>query len=181
VVTTGTVGVQPVDNPLPFGAEPGTWTLEAISITDGAGVIQSYTGPALAALFPSRSLLVVNANGAQTAAPVITAGSILTPTVKLGSASPYFEADLTVTDAAGVKSAAISLLSPDGKLVIADAYGATAVTNGKIEAAVKLTSSSGATGTWRVIGCEALDVAENVDAPANCAGLFPSATFQVTP
>ena len=178
-ITSGTITLQPAGQQMPFQAQAGTWQLSSVTIADGAGALTAYAGPQLAAWFPSLALTVIN-KGSDTTPPAVTAGTILTPTVKLSSAKPYFEAGLTVMDLkAGVKSGSIELMSPDGKVVVAEGYGAAPVKNGKLLVAAKLTTASGATGTWKVLACEALDVANMFAAPANCASLFSPATFIV--
>jgi hypothetical protein len=135
-------------------------------------------------LFPSVTVAVTNNGTPDTTPPTASHGKILTPTVSLSGASPYFAASLTVADnLSGVASASISLASTNG------VFGAgtqllAPVSAGKVVAFADLSSTGVAPGTYTVDGYTLCDAADNCASsadPAEAQKLFgKNFTVQVT-
>jgi hypothetical protein len=183
--TSGSITFLDPEDTLSLYAQPGKWTLTQASIVDGADVETDYTGSALAALFPSLTLKVVNAGEADFTPPVVTAGKVVTKKVSLSSPFPYFEAKLTITDDMSGVAYPIVFIGPstDLGLSINDVPPLPKL-SGVFPSATPVTDFVPANpGTWFIIGYGAVDVAGNFfedTTAADVQTLFGTTTFKVT-
>jgi len=192
----GTYGAPPLTNgsltmayPNTFGhyAAAGTWTLNSVEIIDNAGGYADYDQSQLASLFPSLNFKLINKAASDTAAPMVTTGSILNAkkTVHL-SKLPSFGAELGVSDnRSGVNNAYVTVCPPansGGYCVSAAVEPASPVTTGKVDAWGNL-GSTAPTGTWTIDDYSICDWAGNCtfdDTQADIQSLFGTTTFKVT-
>ena len=193
----GTVQFARIGLAYPVGAftpysQPGVWALSQLSISDRQGNARDYQGAALASLFPSLGIRLTNAGTADSMAPLITAGQLLTPTVRLSSAWPAFGAKLTVSDdVSGVAYTFVTVCVP-GSLYNCLGYSEDSPApflNGNVKDYDYLCSiftgdcSGVPTGTWTITGYGACDVAGNCLYDYNTSdvmALFGTTTFSVT-
>ncbi|HEY1963101.1 MAG TPA: hypothetical protein VGG69_11830, partial [Rhizomicrobium sp.] len=123
----------------------------ALSIFDEAGNGNRYSQTQLAALFPSLTVNVTNNGTPDTAAPLITAGKVLTPKVSLSSTNPAFGVNLTMSDnLSGVQIGLLSVSAPDhtsGRG--ADVAGPSPIVNGTLKVFVPMNGAT-ATGKWTI-------------------------------
>jgi hypothetical protein len=100
-------------------AEPGTWSITKIYISDFAGYTTYSSGSKLLAVIARRTIDVINNGSPDFIRPTVSFGKLLTPKVSLSSPAPYFEAKLTVADdLSGVDSVLVSLQGPGGFLPV---------------------------------------------------------------
>jgi hypothetical protein len=163
-------------------AAPGTWTLVALTIVDQAGNFQTYNQSQLAPLFPSLTITVTNPLTPDTAAPVVSAGKILTPTVHLSSAYPVFEVNLTMSDnLSGVYLIFLCVLAPSSTAGhCSPNWPHVPALTGSVNAYVGL--SGVPKGTWTIQSLSVCDVAGNCidnDTPPEIMALFGTTTFTV--
>ncbi len=167
-----------------FYSEPGAWTLSEIVLVPKTGNPVSYSGSQLAALFPSIVINVTNPGTPDVTPPKIGHGKVLTPTVSLSSASPYFAARLKVSDSnSGVSNIYMSFNAPDGSF----GYGAystilSPVNKGSVIASMMFQPTA-PTGTYTIASLSVCDVANNCaeeTAPEDIQKTLGTTTFQVT-
>jgi hypothetical protein len=174
---------QPIYGALGLYSAAGSWTLEQLTIADAAGNSTVYTGSQLASLFPSLNITVTNSGTPDTQKPVVTAGKILTPTVKLSSAYPSFRAKLTVSDnLSGVANVCVYVQEPGtGGGFCDDGTPPSPLLSGTVDGDTILKGDP--TGTWTIFGYQVCDVAGNCvfdDSAADVQALFGTTTFTVT-
>jgi hypothetical protein len=185
---SGAIIVQTTSAPMSLYARPGVWLINEVTITDFAGRHTTSSGSQLGTIFSTGevNINVINNGTPDTRLPIISAGKLLTPKVSLGSAVPFFEAQLTVADdLSGVRSALIGLLGPHaGSAVTATAFPPRpVVASGTVVAAFDMSGLRADIGTWTITAYEVCDVATNClfDAtPAHIHKLFGTTTFQLT-
>lgn len=187
-VTSGTLKIRQPGNSYGEGmfnpySIPGSWVLEYLYIYDRASHQTSYDQTQIAALFPSATIALTNNGKPDGVAPVISAGKILTPTVKLSSTYPYFRTQLTVSDnLSGVNSVAVWVRAP-GSSDIMSGYNQppAPLKSGKVGVANTL-GASPKTGTWTIAEVDVCDVARNClydSSASDIQGLFGTTTFKV--
>ncbi len=189
---TGTVTYDDAGQPLPVYTQPGAWTLTYAEITDLAGNTTAYdTDDQLDALFPSRTLTIVNQGRFDDTPPVVFSGKLLTPSVSLSSAVPFLSVALNATDdLSGIFSDTIYLSEPGGAAYPANAgndynmlYAPTQMLAGTVLAGTLLTPGL-PTGTWTITGYQVCDTAYNCltqTDPATLQRQIGTTTFTVTP
>ena len=182
--TKGTLKIEePVGGALGLYSAAGSWTLETIYIADAAGNFTAYDEDQLSSLFPSLNITVTNSGTPDTQNPVIAAGKILTPTVKLSSAYPSFRTQLTVSDnLSGVASVCVFVQEPGaGGGFCNDGVPPSPILNGTIDGDTILKGDP--VGTWTIFGYQICDVAGNCvfdTSPTDVQALFGTTTFNVT-
>lgn len=182
--TKGTLKIeQPVGGALSLYSAAGSWTLASLTIQDAAGNYTSYSGSDLASLFPGLNITVANSGTPDTQNPVITAGKILTPTVKLSSAYPSFRTQLTVSDnLSGVASVCVYVQEPgSGGGFCDDGTPPSPLLSGTVQGDTILKGDP--PGTWTIFGYQICDVAGNCvfdTSPSDMQALFGTTTFTVT-
>jgi hypothetical protein len=189
--TQGTVKIQQVGNSFGTGAfnvysAPGGWNLNSASISDCAGNYTSYSSAQLMPLFNTTTLQLINNQKPDTTAPVISAGSILTPKVSLSSVSPDFGAQFTVSDdVSGLSYVLVTVCPPSGSggsCWVTNAHPSNPFLSGKQKAYVYLGGQS-ITGQWTIEQMGVCDIAGNCVYDTNSAdiiSLFGTNTFKVT-
>lgn len=181
--TKGTLKIeQAVGGALGLYSAAGSWTLETLTIQDAAGNYAAYSGSALASLFPSLNFTVTNSGTPDTQNPVINAGKILTPTVKLSSAHPSFRTSLTVSDnLSGVASVCVFVQEPgSGGGFCDDGTPPSPLLSGTVQGDTILKGDP--TGTWTIYGYQICDVAGNCvfdTSASDIQALFGTTTFAV--
>jgi hypothetical protein len=92
---------------LSIWSEPGAWSVTGLVATDWVGNITTLSAPQIAALKPA-PVMVANPGPADTKAPIVSAGTILTPTVSLSTPGAQIGLTLVVADnASGIANAAV--------------------------------------------------------------------------
>jgi hypothetical protein len=195
--TSGTIEFSDEAYPFSLYAEAGTWKLTSAGLVDLAGNVSIYTGGALAKLFPSLALTVVNAGKQDFVPPVVASGKLLNLVVSLSSPLPYLGAFVTLTDnLSGAIIGGFYLTQPDGKPyygyfppaydAIAPAVPGTSgpgpVTAGGFQFGDQIAPGS-PTGKWTIAGYQVCDVAGNCAKDTNSADvlkLFGTTSFVVT-
>ena len=164
--------------------EAGTWTVTNITLLSGSGSIVSYSGSALAEVFPNNALTVINPVRHDTTLPSFGTGTILTPTVSLSSPSPYFAANLEVAHKTfGVTSLNLSI-QPPGNGFPLESYSEipAPITKGTALTFDEL-SEGDPVGTYTITGIMVCDIAGhclNDNSAADIQAAFGTTTFQVT-
>jgi hypothetical protein len=187
-LTSGTLKILQPGNSYTDGmfspySVPGTWQLEDLYIYDRASNYTRYTQQQVAALFPGTSIALTNNGKPDGVDPVIAAGKILTPTVKLSSTYPFFRTELTVSDnLSGVHDVGVWIQPPGGGNYMSGYNDPPApVKSGKLVVYNDL-GTSPKTGTWTITELEICDVAGNCvqdyDA-SDIQSLFGTTTFKV--
>jgi hypothetical protein len=181
---SGTITFSPNMN-APAYAQPGKWTLTALTILDNAFNFTNYTQAQINALFPQPYLTVVNNGPVDITPPVVTAGAILTPTVSESSPVPEFEATLTGTDdVSGIDQAYVVITPPGGMFGQVDLVLAPFPTlNGTLTSYAPVFPGQ-PTGTWTISAYQLCDVVDNCltdTNPADIQSLFGTTSFTVTP
>jgi hypothetical protein len=184
---TGTITFDGAGQPLSVYTQPGVWKLTYAEITDLAGNKTVYdTDDQLDALFPSRTLNIVNQGRFDITPPVVSSGKILTPTVSLSSANPFLGVALTATDdLSGIYFVVIYLNEPGGTAYSgSDVLEApTQMLAGTIMGGALLTPGL-PTGTWTITGYEVCDYTNNCLTQTNPSTLqqqLGTTSFTVTP
>ena len=184
----GSIVVRASSTPMSLYARPGVWLINQVTITDFAGKHTTYSGSQLATIFSTGqiNINVINNGTPDTKLPIISAGKLLTPKVSLGSAVPYFLAQLTVADdLSGVGSAFVFLSGPNaGPSVTARVFPSAPITaSGTIVAGADMSGLGADVGTWTIVAYEVCDVATNClfdSTPAHIGKLFGTTKFQLT-
>jgi hypothetical protein len=178
--------LKPIFANLGFGlySESGAWTLQSVSLSFKDDNSHDYTGQELASLFPSLIINVTNPNPADITPPAFGKGKILTRSISLGAASPYFAAKLAVADdVSGVANLNLQITPPNGgQFDGPSAIPPAPVVNGTLVPAVGIPPGS-PTGTYTITAISLCDVAGNCAFDANAADIkhaFGTTTFQVT-
>lgn len=170
-------------------SEPGAWTLTSILLVAKDNTTTYYTGSQLSALFPSLTVTVTNNGTPDTKPPIFGNGLILTPTVSISSATPYFVVRMAVADAiSGVANASITFTAPasnGGFPVSGSAYVSTLapLQQGNVTAISQAFTTSSPTGTYTITNYTICDYANNClsdNLPADIEKKFGTTTFQVT-
>jgi hypothetical protein len=166
-------------------AQQGPWTLVDAFILDEAGNYTSYSASQIAALFPSVTLNVTNAGTPDSTPPTVSAGKLLTPTVKLGSPRPYFRVQLSAADdISGVAIVEILVTDPDNGRWISSGSPPSPFLSGNVIAGTNFAADGAVpTGSWTITGYEVCDVAGNCLADANesdVQALLGTTSFEVT-
>jgi hypothetical protein len=183
---SGTVTYEYLFQSLSLWAQSGTWTLSSAEIVDAAGNYTLYDASQLGALFPSLNVTVVNPGQVDYTPPTISAGTILTPTVKASAAYPYFEAQLSMTDdVSGVAYPLVFISPPNGDY--SESYD-TALPLPELSVMALSATPLDAfgpiqTGLWSIMGFGGCDLAENCTYDFNASDvqtLFGTTTFKVT-
>jgi hypothetical protein len=164
--------------------ESGAWSVVEVTLGSADGKTITYSGSKLAGLFPSLVVNVANANQADITPPTFGRGKILTPTVSLSAAAPYFAANLAVTDnLSGVASLSLGIGVPNYGDITANATPAASLLNGKLVPAVSFSPENSPTGTYTIVYITICDAAGNCQTDSNAADIqraFGTTTFQVT-
>ena len=188
--TQGTVKIQQVGWAFGTGAfnpysAAGNWHLTAASISDCAGNYATYDSAHLAPLFNTLKLKLINNRKPDTAAPVVTAGTILTPKVSLSSASPTFRAQLAVSDnVSGLSYILITVCPPSGSggsCWVSNTHPPMPLRSGNAKSYTYI--GSAITGQWTIQQFGVCDIASNCIYDTNSAdivALFGTNTFKVT-
>ncbi len=170
-------------------SEPGAWTLTSILLIAKDNTTVSYTGTQLAALFPSLAVNVTNNGTPDTTPPTISHGLILTPTVSISGANPYFAARMAVADTiSGVADASIGFNAPapnGGFPMGGSAYVTTLAPlgQGDVTAVSQAFTTGAPTGTYTITNYTVCDYANNClfeTTPAEIKKRFGTTTFEVT-
>ena len=164
-------------------SEPGAWSIQTISLYTNDGQIINYYGDQLAAILANPVIQVANPSTPDTTPPKVGKGMILTPTISLSSANPYFAAKINVVDdLSGVSSAYLTVGAPDGSSVVFPyATLDLPVTNGPVVVSLLLQMNA-PTGTYTVDSLTVCDLAQNCSTKSSTADLkavFGKATFDV--
>lgn len=166
-------------------AQPGAWAVSGVSLYSADGTTVSYSAASLAGLFPSVVVNVVNSGTPDATPPTVGTGSILTPSVSLSSALPYFAARLAVADnLSGVTNFTIGIVPPGANFPTTDALASITfpIKHGQSVAFTRLPMNS-ALGTYTISQFTVCDVAQNClnrTTPADIQAAFGATTFQVT-
>jgi hypothetical protein len=192
--TSGTIVIQQPGRPISFFSPenftlysaPGTWTLSYLLIADTAGNTNVYDESQIATLFGgANTITVTNPASPDTAAPIVSAGTILTPTVHIKSATPSFGAQLTVSDnLSGAFFSCVFIEAPGATTSSCyDNFSPAPTLSGNLRTWDYI-GSTGKTGTWTITGYEVCDAATNCLLVFNNASavqaLFGTTTFTVT-
>jgi hypothetical protein len=167
----------------PYYAQPGKWQMQAAYIADYAGNFVSYTQDQLAALFPKPYLTIVNNGPVDITPPTVTSGQILTPTVRMSSAAPVFEATLTGSDdVSGLYAPFVGIEAPGGSYSQVDqVLMPFPLAQGTATAYSSLFPGQ-PTGKWAITFYAFCDVVGNCFtdySPADIQTLFGTTTFHV--
>ena len=167
----------------PYYAQPGQWQMQAAYIADYGGHFVSYSQDQLAALFPAPYLTIVNNGPADFTPPNITAGQVLTPTVRMSSKIPVFEATLTASDdVSGIYAPFVGIEAPGGSFSQVDeALMPFPLPQGTATAYSTLFPGQ-PTGKWAITFYAFCDVVGNCvtdNSPADIQALFGTTTFHV--
>jgi hypothetical protein len=166
-------------------AESGPWAIVDVALVSDDGTNIVYSGNQLAALFPSLIVNVTNPNPADITKPTFGMGKILTPTISLSAAAPYFAAKLAVADnLSGVGSLELGIVDPNGRELVPGARFALAapILRGTLVPAAGI-SKNAPTGTYTIQNINVCDWAGNCLNDTNAADIqnaFGATTFQVT-
>jgi hypothetical protein len=184
---TGTITFDGAGQPLSVYTQPGVWTLTYANIIDLAGNETVYnTAEQLDALFPSRTLTIVNPGRFDNTPPVVSSGKILTPSVSLSSADPFFGVALNATDdLSGISYMTIYLSEPGGAAYTGNTTvsAPTQMLAGSVVAGALLAPGL-PTGTWTMTGYQVCDSTNNCLTQTNPATLqqqLGTTSFTVTP
>jgi hypothetical protein len=188
---SGSITVQQGAYGLSLYAPRGKWIVYTIVISDFANNTTYYSGSALSAVMPNATFAVINNGTVDIAPPQVLSGKLLTPKVSLGSANPYFEAELTVADnVSGVENIQLFLQGPSSTTSTAVAYGETPSPATKSTTVVVGLNMSGLNdvgdspvGTWTITGYAVDDWAGNTlraADPNDLKKLFGKTAFEVT-
>ncbi len=175
----------------PFGSggsslytAPGAWQLYTLMIYSNDGTVITYTGQALAALFPSLVVNVQNSGTPDTTPPSIGKGTILTPSVSASSTSPYFAFRLPVHDnLSGVSYVNANVVNEAGNSGFATQsnIGLPVVSTNVVSYA--MLPADTAPGTYTITNVFACDAAANcnvLNTPAEIEAALGATSFQVT-
>ena len=185
--TRGTITYADAYNGFTIFSEPGTWTMTSGQIGDLDGNVTNYTQSQLASLFPSVTLNVMNTGTYDVTPPTVSGGKIVTPIVRLSSAAPFFEVQLSAADdVSGLSTTYIYLNEPDGTAYPGFAYlqQDTQQLSGTVTAGALLNTPGLPTGTWTITGYDVCDVAQNCITqtdPATLQKQFGTVNFVVKP
>jgi hypothetical protein len=181
--THGDVTVEQPGN-VPYYTQPGQWQLVAAYIEDYAGNFVSYSQSQLATLFATPYITVVNNGPIDITPPVVTSGQILTPTVKLSSPVPVFEATLTGTDdISGIYEPFVAIEAPGATYGLVDEAPMPFPLLSGTGTAYSTLSSGAATGIYTITTYALCDVAGNCfsdQSATDIQNLFGTTTFKVT-
>jgi len=129
----------------PRGGEPGTWTVEQVTVGDAGGHVRAYTTAELRAAGWPYTVQAAS-SGTDTEGPVLTGFSIDPDSVDVSDAADTVRLTVSASDASDVVSVFAGFRSPGGELTNA--------------ASCALESGTARDGTW---GCS-LHVARNTEA-----------------
>jgi len=166
-------------------SESGAWTLESVTLLSNDFSMIAYSGSQLASRFPSLTVNVVNNGTPDVTPPKAGKGKILTPSISLGSTTPYFAARLPVSDSnSGVRSVTVSITPPGGSFPTDGAYSllSAPVKAGEVTAYESFSTSS-PIGTYTINSFYVCDYAGNCLAgtsPSDIETAFGATSFQVT-
>lgn len=181
--TGGTIVFSNPDN-LPYFSQPGPWSITGAYISDQSGNYTQYDQAQAQALFTPSAVTVVNNGPVDITPPVVTSGTLLTPTVSLSSPLPEFRATLTGTDnASGIYVAFVGILPPGGQFSYVNQVPRAFPTLSGTTNAYSQVFAGSPTGTWTISFYELCDVVDNCftdTTPADIQKLFGTTTFTVT-
>ena len=165
----------------PYSAA-GTWTLKDIYIADRTGSYSHFDQAALAPLFNTLNLTVTNNGTPDTAAPLITSGTILTPKVSISS-HPYFFVNLNLSDdVSGISHLYVYVRGPGGNPPVVNyTYLPLPLKNPTVKAYDYLGDQT-TTGTWTIYQIYVYDTAgnsTNISAASDIKALLGTNTFKV--
>ncbi|MDE8344010.1 MAG: hypothetical protein POG24_09345 [Acidocella sp.] len=168
----------------PLYSAPGTWVLTQAFVSDLAGNFTQYDQAQLATLFKHSSYTLINNGPVDTTPPVVTAGTLVTPSVSLSAPYPQFVATLTGTDnLSGLGTGYVYIQAPGAPYSLTTtSYFSFPVKSGTLSATVPIFAGS-VTGTYTISGYELCDVVGNCfsdQTPADIVKLFGTNTFTVT-
>ncbi len=175
-VFQGVPGYVPTFGPYTIS---GTWTLMEAGVCSYKWCTD-YTGSELAALFPSLAVQVINPK-ADTNAPTVSGGAILTPTAAISRHST-FEANLTVQDdVSGVIQAALSFSNGSKRydFVIGGTLTTPVVASVTVPLLAVCDCHKSPAGAYNVIQIFVMDVAGNrsyISDPATISSLLGGQT-----
>ncbi len=145
-----------------FYTLPGDWTLNEITLFSMDGSIISYSAQQLSGLFSNLIVHITNPGTPDVTAPTLGKGSVLTPTIDLSDAMPYFEAKMHVADdVSGVATVGMGFAAPDGSF----GYGAYSTIFSPVKTGEVIASSAfqqtAPVGTYTINYLSVCDVAGN--------------------
>jgi hypothetical protein len=180
----GTIAFEDLLSRIGLYAQPGTYTMIAAGITDGSFAQTDYSQSQLQAIFSNLTFSVTNTGAVDFTPPTISAGKILTNTVSLSAAFPFFRSSITAADDVSGVAYPIVFISPPGDGGFGysfNNYAPLPLLSGKFANATSVAGEP--TGTWSIIGYGACDVAENCfidETQADILSLFGKDSFKVT-
>lgn len=189
VPNTGTIVVSGASEPMSRYAAPGTWTLYDIDLYDQSNKYTRYTGSNLAARFPSLTFTVVNTLSSDAAAPTVTSGKILTPSVSLASRKPALISVAVKDNLSGTGYLCFVAQSSNGGYVMGGNFTYSPILNGTLITQVNPSDSGAGPGTYTITDYDVCDLANNCVTGSQCdtgAGgatvnkVFANPTFVIT-
>jgi hypothetical protein len=160
---------------VPHGAEPGTWTLNYVTIFDNASNSKRYGS--LGAAYPAGTpidLAVANSNFS----PPALVGANFTPrTVNVGSAAQSVTFTIHVAAAAGFKFAEAVFRSPSGSVIVVSSFMLTSGTeNDGFYQRIFVVPEGAEPGTWTLNYITIFDNGSNSKRYGSLGSPYPTGT-----
>jgi hypothetical protein len=97
-VKSGTINLRPDWAPMSRYTGPSTWYLQYLTVTDFAGQTVNVPGPFNSSGLLTVSFATTNSGKADTTPPVPVSSALITKTISLSAAKPWFHATVRATD-----------------------------------------------------------------------------------